>query len=89
MRENTGRLKQSLNYRVKPYNTVTFAQQFYGKYNTPKGKPRTEVWDDYNPLEQNIKKLKGDLQNVIVKDLKESVLYSYEKLKEKRAKENK
>jgi hypothetical protein len=33
-----GSLRDSGNYRVKPYNVLTLSENFYGKYNTPKGK---------------------------------------------------
>ncbi len=32
-------LRDSLNYRVRPYDTLTISQFRYGKWNTPKGKP--------------------------------------------------
>lgn len=32
-------LRDSLNYRVKPYDTLIVSQFRYGKWNTPKGKP--------------------------------------------------
>ena len=31
-------LRDSLNYRVRPYDTLTISQFRYGKWNTPKGK---------------------------------------------------
>lgn len=36
-RVDTGRLRDSVNYMVKPDTTLTIAQVFYGKYNYPKG----------------------------------------------------
>lgn len=36
-RVDTGRLRDSINYMVKPDTTLTIAQVFYGKYNYPKG----------------------------------------------------
>lgn len=32
-------LRDSLNYRVRPFDTLTISQFSYGKWNTPKGKP--------------------------------------------------
>ena len=32
-------LRDSLNYRVRPFDTLTISQFRYGKWNTPKGKP--------------------------------------------------
>ena len=36
-RVDTGRLRDSVNYMVKPDTTLTIAQVYYGKYNYPKG----------------------------------------------------
>ena len=42
-------LRDSLNYRVRPYDTLTISQFSYGKWNTPKGKAtpkdRTNIKD--------------------------------------------
>lgn len=35
-RVDTGRLRDSINYMVRPDTTLTIAQVFYGKYNYPK-----------------------------------------------------
>ena len=32
-------LRDNYNWGVKPYNVLTVAQKYYGKYNTPKGQP--------------------------------------------------
>ena len=32
-------LRDSVNYRVRPFDTLTISQFSYGKWNTPKGKP--------------------------------------------------
>lgn len=32
-------LRDSVNYRVRPFDTLTISQFRYGKWNTPKGKP--------------------------------------------------
>lgn len=77
-RENTGRLKKTINYAVKPYNVVTFTQVYYAKYTTFKDKPTTSTNPkDKNPLLQTILKEKSELQNIIIKDLKESILYPF------------
>jgi hypothetical protein len=34
-----GSLRDSGNMNVKPFNTINLYQNYYGKYNTPKGKP--------------------------------------------------
>lgn len=36
-RVDTGRLRDSVNYRVRPDTTLTIAQVYYGKFNYPKG----------------------------------------------------
>ena len=77
-RKNVGRLIDTMNYRVQPYNLLTFAQQSYGKWNTYKDKPsRSTNPNDYNPLLQEILKAKRDLNNIIIKDLRESILYPF------------
>ena len=82
---NTTRLQQSINYKVKPYNILTFAQVYYGKWNTYKNKPsRSTNPLDYNPLLREIEKEKKELTNIIIKDLKESILYKYKDDKSKR-----
>lgn len=87
VRVNTSRLKDTLNYTVKPYNVLTFSQQYYGKFNTAKGKPTRSVnKNDYNPLLRKIEEEKNNLQNVILKDLKESILYKYKDDKSNRNK---
>jgi len=74
----TGRLKKTMNYTVKPYNVLTFSQQSYGKWNTYKDKPsRSTNANDYNPLLQEIKKAKRNLNEIIIKDLRESILYPF------------
>lgn len=78
LRENTGRLKKSMNFRVKPYNLLIFSQQIYAKWNTYKDRPsRSANAEDYNPLLQEIVKAKSDLTNIIVKELKESIIYPF------------
>lgn len=64
-------LRDSGNYRVKPYNVLVLTQYKYGKYNTPKGKPtpqnRNNITDTplLNAIDENVDE---DI-NVLVKDL--------------------
>ena len=57
---DTGRLRDSRNYRVKPFNVLIVSQRFYGRYNTPKGKAtpadRTAIKDTplLNSIRDNI-----------------------------------
>lgn len=37
-KEQKSHLRDSVNYRVKPFNLLTVSQFTYGKWNTPKGK---------------------------------------------------
>ena len=64
-------LRDSGNYRVKPYNVLTVSQFFYGKFNTPKGKAtpknRTNIKDTpmLNAISENV----PEGTSVIVKEL--------------------
>ena len=49
----TSDLSKSGNFRVRPYNLLTLTQNFYGKYNTPKGKPTPE---NRNNIEDTVMK---------------------------------
>lgn len=64
-------LRDSANYRVKPYNTLTLTQFYYGKFNTPKGKAtpknRNNIKD--TPLLNAINEFVPEQTNLIVKDL--------------------
>jgi len=64
-------LRDSGNWRVKPYNVLTVSQSFYGKYNTPKGKKtpqdRTNIKD--TPLLNSINENVPPEVEVFVKDL--------------------
>ena len=42
----TSDLSESGNFRTEPYNLLTLTQNFYGKYNTPKGKPTPKDKDN-------------------------------------------
>jgi hypothetical protein len=64
-------LRDSGNYRVKPYNVLVLTQYAYGKYNTPKGKPtptdRSNITD--TPLNNAIEEYVDIEVNILVKDL--------------------
>lgn len=64
-------LRDSGNWRVRPYNVLTVSQNFYGKYNTPKGKPtpkdRSNIKD--TPMLNAIREFVPETTKVIVKDL--------------------
>ncbi len=64
-------LRDSGNYRVKPYNVLVLTQYGYGKYNTPKGKPtptdRSNIED--TPLDNAIVEYVDPEINILVKDL--------------------
>lgn len=53
-------LRDSGNFRVKPYNVLIVSQSFYGRYNTPKGKAtpknRTNIKDTplLNSINENV-----------------------------------
>lgn len=64
-RVRTGDLRDSQNYRVRPYNVLTVSQNFYGKYLFPKGKDSGEK----NPLQISIKKNVPEGVKLIVKDM--------------------
>jgi len=73
-------LRDSMNYRVKPADTLIVSQKFYGKYNTPKGKPtpknRNNIED--TPLKNAIKEFTPEAKNIyiqgVVDVLKKSIL---------------
>jgi len=70
-KKRTGDLIDSQNHRVRPYNVLTVTQNFYGKYNTPKGKKtpkdRSNIKD--TPLKNAIEKLTPPAVEVFVKDM--------------------
>ena len=70
-KKRTGDLIDSQNYRVRPFNTLTVSQNFYGKYNTPKGKPtpkdRSNIKD--TPLRNSIEKNTPPAVEVYTKDM--------------------
>ena len=64
-------LRDSSNWRVKPYNTLTVSQSFYGKYNTPKGKATPKNRDNIKdtPLLNSIEENVPPEVEVFVKDM--------------------
>ena len=69
-------LRDSGNYRVKPYNVLVLTQYGYGKYNTPKGKPtptdRSNIED--TPLDNAIVEYVDPDINILVKDLMKMII---------------
>lgn len=64
-------LRDSGVYKVKPYNTLTVGQSFYGKYNTPKGQatPKNRSNIKNTPLRNAIDEFVNDETKVFVKDM--------------------
>lgn len=69
-RVRTGDLRDSENYRTKPYNVLTVSQNFYGKYNYPKGKTSGQK----NALRIAIDKYTPEGIEVFVKDMKDLIM---------------
>lgn len=70
-KKRTGDLQDSQNYRVRPFDVLTVSQNFYGRYNTPKGKPtpkdRSNIKD--TPLKNAIAKLVPEATTVYIKNM--------------------
>jgi len=64
-------LRDSGNFRVKPYNVLTVSQFAYGKYNTPKGKltPQNRGNIKDTPLRNSIRDNAGEQTKILIKDL--------------------
>lgn len=64
-------LRDSANYRVKPYDVLTVSQNFYGRYNTPKGQPTPKDRSNIKntPLRNAIAKLKPEATTVFMKNM--------------------
>lgn len=64
-------LRDSGNFRVKPYNVLTVTQYQYGKWNTPKGKAtpadRSNIKD--TPLLNSIQENVNEGVKVLIKDM--------------------
>ncbi len=64
-------LRDSANYRVKPYDTLIVSQTFYGKYNTPKGKAtpkdRTNIKD--TPILNAINEFVPEAKKLFIRDM--------------------
>ena len=69
--QNPNHLRDSANYKVKPFDTLTVAQNFYGKYNTPKGQPtpadRSNIKN--TPLRNAIEEFVNEETKIFVKDM--------------------
>ena len=64
-------LRDSGNWRVKPYNVLTVSQNYYGKYNTPKGKATPENRDNLRdtPMRNAIREHTEPNVKILIKDL--------------------
>lgn len=64
-------LRDSANYRVKPYDTLTVSQFKYGKYNTPKGKDTPKNRDNIQdtPMLNAIRENVPEATKVYVKNM--------------------
>ena len=64
-------LRDSGNWRVKPYDTLTVSQFHYGKYNTPKGQatPKDRSNLKNTPLENAIDDFVPEATKVIIKNI--------------------
>ncbi len=66
-----GSLRDSGNYRVKPYNVLILTENEYGKWNTPKGKKTPSDRDNIkdNPMLNAINDHIDESVNVIINDI--------------------
>ena len=64
-RKKTGRLRNSINYRVKPDTVLTLAQVFYGKYQQP------------NELLVSLEKQIGDTNTIIITEVNDQILSNF------------
>lgn len=64
-------LRDSGNYAVKPFNTLTVSQNFYGQYNTPKGQktPTDRKGLKNTPLRNAIAEFYPEAKNVFIKNM--------------------
>lgn len=64
-------LRDSGNFKTKPYNVLTVTQNFYGRYNTPKGKPtpqnRSNIKD--TPMSNAVRENAKDTVKIIIKNM--------------------
>jgi len=69
-------LRDSLNYRVKPFDTLIVSQFRYGKWNTPKGKvtpqDRSNIKD--TPILNAIEEFVPEAKKVFVKNMKDLLI---------------
>ena len=73
-RVQTGSLKNSINYAVKPDTTLTVFQNIYGKWVTPK-----DEQGEKDALLITVKKLLPEGIEVIKRDLTESIMFPFRK----------
>jgi hypothetical protein len=64
-RVKTGRLRDSVNYMVKPDTTLTVGQVYYGKYQQP------------NELLASVNKRIDETTNIIVTEINDELLKNY------------
>lgn len=66
-------LRDSVNWRVRPADTVTISQFFYGKYNTPKGQatPSDRANIQNTPLKNAINDFVEDAKKVYIKEMRD------------------
>ncbi len=64
-------LRDSANYKVKPFDTLTVAQFRYGKWNTPKGQPTPSDRSNIKntPLRNAIEEFVNEETKIFVKDM--------------------
>ena len=64
-------LRDSGNYRVKPFDTLIVSQVFYGKYNTPKGQatPKNRENLKNTALTNSVDEFVPEATKVIVKNM--------------------
>ena len=65
-RVDTGRLRDSVNYMVKPDTTLTVAQVFYGRFQNP------------NELEVAINNNVDETINLVVKEIVDQITQNYD-----------
>lgn len=67
----SGDLRDSQNFRVRPYDTLTVTQNFYGKYNTPKGKKTPKERDNIKdtPLRNAVEKHAPEAVKIYIQEM--------------------
>ena len=64
-------LRDSGNYRVKPFDTLIVSQVYYGKYNTPKGQatPKNRIGLKNTALTNSVSDYVPEATKVIIKNM--------------------